>query len=307
MQLSVVVPTLNGRDQLERSLDALSSEAPDAEVVVVNGPSSDGTTGMVRDRDDVDQLVEISERNLNVARNAGAVVASGDAVAFLRYDLAVEEGWAAAVTDAVADGADVVTGPTHRTVRAGMTTEQQESWTVAGRDVTFVNGENGTFTRDALNALDGFDEHLETGGSRDVSHRIAGQELTVSWEPGACVRGEYQTDGGREPEDWGEKYRSLAYRLAKNYGMHPAAVYRTCHTAVVDGVRTLREVVGGGSTPSAWFENGKRVWSGIAVGATDGLRARKQADGDSANPNGISSRADRAVRRYDVAAEEAAD
>jgi Glycosyl transferase family 2. len=39
MQLSVVVPTLNGRDQLLSCLDRLTAEAPDAEIIVVNGPT----------------------------------------------------------------------------------------------------------------------------------------------------------------------------------------------------------------------------------------------------------------------------
>ncbi|PSP40440.1 glycosyl transferase family 2, partial [Halobacteriales archaeon QH_10_70_21] len=45
MYLSVVVPTLNDRDRLESCLDALSADAPD-EGIVVNGPSTDGTSGM---------------------------------------------------------------------------------------------------------------------------------------------------------------------------------------------------------------------------------------------------------------------
>lgn len=108
MDLSVVLPTLNGRDRLATSLDALAEHAPDAEVVVVNGPSADGTTGMVRERDDVDVLVEISDRNLNVARNAGLEVAGGDVVALLRYDLSVESSWLSALEAGIADG-DVVT------------------------------------------------------------------------------------------------------------------------------------------------------------------------------------------------------
>jgi len=300
MHLSVVVSTLNGREQLGRALDALAEDAPDAEVVVVNGPSSDGTTGMVRERDDVDQLVEISERNLNVARNAGASAAGGDVVAFLRYDLAVEQGWADGIRESVAEGADAVTGPTHRTVRAGMTTEERETWTVGDRVVTFVNGHNGAFTREALEAVDGFDEYLDTGGSRDISHRISARSFAVSWNADVCVRGEYQTDGGREPADWGRTYESLAYRLAKNYGFNARAVGTTLRTAFRDGAGALRDVARGDSEPSSWLENGKRVWSGIAVGAKDGLAARKRADDGSANPNGISARADRAVRQYDL-------
>ncbi|ERH11958.1 MAG: hypothetical protein J07HB67_00969, partial [halophilic archaeon J07HB67] len=38
MELSVVVPTLNGRDRLATALDALTAAAPTAEVIVVNGP-----------------------------------------------------------------------------------------------------------------------------------------------------------------------------------------------------------------------------------------------------------------------------
>ncbi|NHN42371.1 glycosyltransferase [Halorubellus sp. JP-L1] len=299
MHLSVVVPTLNGREQLGRALDALAEDAPDAEVVVVNGPSSDGTTGMVREREDVDVLVEISERNLNVARNAGAQVASGDVVAFLRYDLVVEAGWADAIETAIEGGSDVVTGPTHRSVRAGVTTEARETWTVGGREVTFVNGDNGAFTRAALEAVDGFDEYLETGGSRDVSHRVAANDFEVAWDAGVCVRGEVHADGGRAPADWGSKYRSLAYRLSKNYGVRPSPVYHTAKTAIVDGARALRDVVGGASTPSVWLENGKRVFSGIAVGTKDGLAARKRAAAGSQNPNGLSSRADRAVTKYE--------
>ena len=83
MQLSVVVPTLDSREQLARTLDALGEHVPAAEVVVVNGPSTDGTTGMVRDRADVDVLVEVADRTVAPARNAGIDHASGDVVALV--------------------------------------------------------------------------------------------------------------------------------------------------------------------------------------------------------------------------------
>ncbi|MFB6196694.1 MAG: glycosyltransferase family 2 protein [Halobacteriaceae archaeon] len=41
MDLSVVVPTLNSRDRLVECLNALGERAPDAEVIVVNGPSTE--------------------------------------------------------------------------------------------------------------------------------------------------------------------------------------------------------------------------------------------------------------------------
>jgi glycosyltransferase involved in cell wall biosynthesis len=298
MQLSVVVPTLNGRDQLATSLDSLAEHAPDAEVIVVNGPSADGTTGMVRDRDDVDVLIEISDRTLNVARNAGIETASGDVVAFLGHDLAIEETWRESVETGLAES-DAVTGPTHRTLRAGMTTEEAEHRDIAGRHVTYFNGSNVAVRRDALDDIDGFDEYLETGGARDAAHRLAGAEYTVGWNAGMSVRCEYEADGGVTQRDWGWKYRALTYRLVKNYGLRPTVAFRTLSHAGSDAVATAKDVLHGDAVPSSWFGNGRDVVVGIATGGSDGLVARARDRSSARNPHGVSKRGDRAVTRYD--------
>ncbi len=298
MQLSVVVPTLNGRDQLSSCLDQLTAIAPDAEVIVVNGPSADGTTGMVRDRADVDVLVEVSARTVNVARNAGIEVASGDIIAFVSDDLRVEDSWRTAIAEGLTK-APVVTGPTHRTVTGGMTTESPETRHISRRHVTYFSGNNVAFEADVLDALDGFDEYLETGGARDAAHRLAGMETPVAWEPSMSVRCEYEADGGHTHRDWGWKYRALSYRLIKNYGVRPTVLRRTLSHAVGDAASTARDVISGNAQPTVWFGTGRDVVSGMATGFSDGLIARSRDREDSRNPHGISKRADRAVARYD--------
>ena len=298
MQLSVVVPTLNGRDQLSSCLDQLTAIAPDAEVIVVNGPSADGTTGMVRDRADVDVLVEVSARTVNVARNAGIEVASGDIIAFVSDDLRVEDSWRTAIAEGLTK-APVVTGPTHRTVTGGMTTESPETRDISRRHVTYFSGNNVAFEADVLDALDGFDEYLETGGARDAAHRLAGMETPVAWEPSMSVRCEYEADGGHTHRDWGWKYRALSYRLIKNYGVRPTVLRRTLSHAVGDAASTARDVISGNAQPTVWFGTGRDVVSGMATGFSDGLIARSRDREDSRNPHGISKRADRAVARYD--------
>ncbi|WP_284014542.1 glycosyltransferase family 2 protein [Halobaculum litoreum] len=300
MDLSVVVPTLNGRERLAASLDSLAARAPDAEVVVVNGPSADGTTGMVRDRDDVDVLVEIAARNVNVARNAGVEVAAGDAVAFLGYDYRVEDGWFEAAADALDGGAAVVAGPLRESVRGGATSDDRESRRIADREVTYFSGRNVVIDRRTLDALDGFDEYLETGGARDAAHRLAGMGVDVEWRGELSVRRRAEaTDGGVETRDLGWKYRALAYRLVKNYGLRPTVVRRTLRHAVGDAVGAFRDVLGGEATPSSWAGNGRDVVRGISGGTSDGLVARTRDRSPKRNPNGISARADRAVARYD--------
>ncbi|QGN06309.1 glycosyltransferase [Halorhabdus sp. CBA1104] len=299
MDLSVVVPTLNGREQLAATLDSLSANAPDAEVIVVNGPSTDGTTGMVRQRDDVDVLVEIADRSVNAARNAGIEYASGDAITLLNQGLSLTDSW----LDALESGfqrAPVVTGPTHRPVRAGKTTEDAETRTICGRSITYVNPGNLAVTRKLIDDLDGFDEYLAVGGARDLSHRIAGMDRDVTFERRMAVEAVVGADGGSPEEDWGWKYRSLAYRLVKNYGVRPSIVGRLGRHAVGDAADTFRDLLDGERPASAWLASGRDVLVGNTTGFKDGLVARASDRTDRRNPHGRSVHRDRVVTDYDT-------
>lgn len=297
MELSVVVSTLNNREQLLSSLDALQMRTPsDTEIIVVNGPSSDGTTGVVRARSDVDVLVEISERNPNVSRNAGFESATGDVVAFLDGEYVVEAGWFDALADAIENDADVVTGPV---TGADGAVDEEPTHSVAARGVAYIEGDNAAFDRTALEALDGFDEYLTADGARDCAHRVAGLGFDVAWTPGMAARSDVGADGGRLDPDWGGTYRSLSYRLTKNYGPRPTVLARTIGSAVRDGVTAVHGLLTGEETPTGWFGNGVDVVTNTAGGFRDGLHARYADRSTRRNPNGISTRHDRAVRIYD--------
>jgi glycosyltransferase involved in cell wall biosynthesis len=298
MELSVVVPTLNAREELSGCLDALAEHAPDAEVVVVNGPSTDGTTGMVRDRDDVDLLVEIPDRTVNAARNAGINHAEGSAVALVDHTLAVDGEWREAVLGGL-ESAAVVTGPTNTQLRAGMVTEEVESRTIAGREVVYFNGGNVAFRREPLDELDGFDEYLDIGGARDLAHRLAGLDYEVTWDDRMSVRREVGADGGERERDWGWKYRSLAYRMVKNYGLRPTVVRRLCSHAGGDAARELRAVFGGRTRPSRWLGTGRDIVSNTLGGIKDALVVRRLDRTPRRNPHGRSARTDRPVTVYD--------
>ncbi|WP_020222649.1 glycosyltransferase family 2 protein [Halarchaeum acidiphilum] len=257
MELSVVVPTLNARRRLARVLDALEARLPAVEVVVVNGPSSDGTSGLVRDHPAVDVLLELPERNLNASRNAGLAVANGDVIALLDHGSVVRDEWYDALVAAVESGADVVTGPVHRAVSGGVTTEEREHETVAGRDVQYFDGGNVAFTREAATAIDGFDEYLETGAARDAAHRLAALDMRVEWVPAFAV---LRVDGDDLPDRVAEnpegsatglKYRALGYRLAKNYGVSITVAWRAVRHALGDAASAARAVLGGDETLSS--------------------------------------------------------
>ena len=296
MGLSVVVPTLNARDTLAGCLDALAEHAPDAEVLVVNGPSADGTTGMVRERDDVDVLVELADRDINAARNAGIDHADGDAVAFIDHRVVIGEHWCDAVENGL-ETADAVTGPTRPRIDA--TTGRAESRVIAGRTVTYLNAGNVALRAPVLDELDGFDEYLTVGGMRDLSHRLAGNDRSVRWDGGMRTRPAINSDGGEDGRDWGWKYRSLSYRLAKNYNLRPTVVRRLLSHSSGDAYKGMKQVARGGLPPSHWFANGRAVLRGLVGGSVSGVRARRHDRTPRRNPHGRSSRADRAVTVYD--------
>lgn len=328
MQLSVIVPTLNGREHLVKCLDALAAHAPAAEVIVVNGPSVDGTTGMTRERDDVDVLVEVDERNINVARNAGIDRARGDVIAFVDYWLAIGKEWADTIWSvfgcialshrASGHGPEppgIITGPVHSLSEEETSTETVEQRTIGNRCVTYFEGGNVAFQRSALEAVDGFDEYLATGGARDAAHRLARLGYEVAWRPKMTVEQEsllhnnhgiseandlqsgIRADGGKETRDWHWRYRSLIYRLVKNYGVR--SLWRVARHAAIDTGTSLPNIARGETRPSGWLTNGRNVAAGSAIGLKDSLIARLRDRTPRRNHRGLSTRADRAVAVYD--------
>jgi rSAM/selenodomain-associated transferase 2 len=84
MKLSIVMPVLNEATRIEAALAALAPlRAHGAQVVVVDGGSSDGTAALARPLAD---LVITAPRGRATQMNAGAAAAGGDALLFLHAD-----------------------------------------------------------------------------------------------------------------------------------------------------------------------------------------------------------------------------
>src|SRR6266513_5844635 len=85
-QFSIIVPVFNEATLIRPFLQHLRERAPEAEVVVADGGSTDGTDRLAAGF--CDQLVR-SERNRGVQMNAGACVACGDILWFVHVDAEV--------------------------------------------------------------------------------------------------------------------------------------------------------------------------------------------------------------------------
>lgn len=164
---SVVVCTLDRERSLRRALRGLARlRGASFEVIVVNGPSRDGSAQVARRAGA--RLVEIAQRNLSAARNAGARTAAGRIVAFLDDDAVPARDWLAEIAPAFdGEGVVAVGGPVLDRDGGGFPGPLGVSplgfprpWSGNGADSPYVTGGNMAFARRALFEAGGFDENL---------------------------------------------------------------------------------------------------------------------------------------------------
>ncbi len=91
MRLSIVLPALNEAAGIEGALRRLAAQAPDAERIVVDGGSTDGTPRLAAPL----AAVLASPRGRATQMNAGAGAAQGDWLLFLHVDTQLPDGFAA--------------------------------------------------------------------------------------------------------------------------------------------------------------------------------------------------------------------
>jgi rSAM/selenodomain-associated transferase 2 len=156
VRLSIVIPALDEAANLAALLPALGAGEPEAEVVVVDGGSRDGTRQVVAAHPRVRWLA--APRGRAAQMNAGARVAGGDVLLFLHADTRLPSGAGAAVRAALADPGVVggrfdvafdTTRPIMRVVAWMMNHRSRWTGISTGDQALFVR-------RDTFEALGGF-------------------------------------------------------------------------------------------------------------------------------------------------------
>ncbi|MES2458970.1 MAG: TIGR04283 family arsenosugar biosynthesis glycosyltransferase [Armatimonadota bacterium] len=104
MKVSVVIPALNERENLPAAVAAARTALRDAEIVIVDGGSHDGTPDWVRQQRDL-RLVRSPTRGRGPQMNAGALAAqaTSDVLVFLHADCLLPGSALRSITRAMGD------------------------------------------------------------------------------------------------------------------------------------------------------------------------------------------------------------
>lgn len=178
--VSIVICTDGRAQAIENTLRCLRYlDGPDFEVVVVIGPTQDGTHEVVARWADAIRILHNPRRNLSVSRNIGIRAAAGDIITFIDDDCLPEPAWLEQIIAAFDDpkvgaaGGIVLdhTGCQPQYLYAACDRLGNPDWnrrTPADAynfpysfNFPYLQGTNSAFRRNALVGVDGFDEEYE--------------------------------------------------------------------------------------------------------------------------------------------------
>jgi GT2 family glycosyltransferase len=185
LDATVVIATRDRANFLRACLDALAAQSASGrfDVVVVDNGSSDATPAVIAAAAPLTRGVFVAEPNRGKARNAGIAAAQGRIIIFCDDDTVAPPGFVAAHLSAHAGATDrVVSGPIVNVADPAL----RAPVSAAHYSRAFFCTCNASAPKEALDRVQGFDEHFNLYGWEDtdlgVRLRALGMKRVFAWE-----------------------------------------------------------------------------------------------------------------------------
>jgi glycogen(starch) synthase len=257
-RVSIVINTLNRGNLLSNTLKSfLHLDFDNFEVIVVNGPSTDGTAEVLEQWKDMIKIGYCPEPNLSMSRNIGIAMASGDVVVFIDDDAIPEPEWLDQIMDGfdssevAATGGKVYdhTGYNYQYQYANadrlgrgkwQLTEPSPHYCFPGAfEFPYLQGTNTAFRRDALLEIGGFDEEFSYYlDETDVCLRLIDRGYLIKQLSNAYVHHKYAPSHIRTKSTAIYRYPVLKSKVY--FSNRHAAPYCTQHEIDVDNITFMQ-------------------------------------------------------------------
>jgi glycosyltransferase involved in cell wall biosynthesis len=220
---------------LERVLGYLRDQSdPAFEVIIVDGPSDDGTRELLQHHADEVKLAYNPERNLSKSRNLGIELADGEVVAFIDDDALPFNDWIANIL-AEYNARPLTTaglgGPAYyagtfwfQAEDNGINRFAEAKVNIASNQIgqdgwfRYNTGTNATFATLALREHGGFDEQFDYYlDESEVCFRLQQAGLLIGYAPDVVVRHEFAQSHNRQGRlnyNWFTICKNTAYFIA---------------------------------------------------------------------------------------------
>jgi glycosyltransferase involved in cell wall biosynthesis len=245
MSASIIIPTFNGASRIGKCLDALLPQTvgSDAEILVVDDGSSDGTASVVARYAGV-RLISQANAGPAAARNRGALEAKGTIVLFTDDDCVPMADWLSAMLEPFKDPEVFGVKGAYRTHQKALAArfvqldyEDRYRLMAALPEIDFIDTYSAGFRRDRFLEMNGYDTSFPVACAEDIelSYRMSARGWKMKFVPGAIV---YHTHPDTFSRYLKKKYKFAFWRmlaLRKN----PKKTLKDSHTPQIMKLQLL--------------------------------------------------------------------
>ena len=174
MNISFVIPVLNGEKYIRQCIESILSESQAADdITVVDNGSTDGTVNIIKSYANV-RLLVCPELTVSALRNRGAAESDNPLLAFIDSDCILTKGWRQQVVNVLADESIHSAGSLVDVPDDACWIEK--AWFSQKPDrkkfADYINTGNLVVKRKVFNEIKGFDESLISDEDCDFGERL---------------------------------------------------------------------------------------------------------------------------------------
>ncbi len=223
--LSIIIPVFNGRSVLEKALDILERDATDAEIICVDGGSTDGALELIKSKAFV-RLLEVENFGWSHANNRGFEIATRKVLLTMNSDVFVNrEALEMMVRRLLEQSEPGAVGPVIKNL------DDSRQWVfgllyrfnwfkiIKPTQVNLLHGSCLMIRRDVLEKVGGFDENFFFYNEEfDWCWRLGKRGFGLEIQPVSVVHVQGASTGKQNPDFLVEQFRGSLYLIQKHFG-----------------------------------------------------------------------------------------